>query len=65
MNERFPIDAISGITDPAEIRVVIFINNRFVHAPLTALVQHLQDQIDALEADVAALDARVTALETP
>ena len=52
------LQAISGISDPEKIRVVLFINNEFVHAPLPALLKHLQDQIDALE-------SRVTALETP
>lgn len=50
--------AISEVTDPDEIRVLIFINNEFVHVPLNALVKHLQDQIDAL-------DARIDVLETP
>lgn len=57
-NEKFPIQAISDISDPDAIRVVIFINGEFVHVPLRALLADLQAQIDAL-------DARVTALETP
>lgn len=55
---RFSALGISEINDPDAIRVVLFINNQFVHCPLNALLQHMQDQIDAL-------DARVTALETP
>lgn len=58
MNENLTPQAISEITDPDEIRVLIFINNQQIHVPLNALVKHLQDQIDAL-------DARVTALEPP
>lgn len=58
MTEKRTPPAISEITDPDEIRVVIFINNEFVHAPLNALVKRLQDQIDAL-------DARVSILENP
>jgi chaperonin cofactor prefoldin len=50
--------AISEIDDPEKIRVVLFINNQFVHVPLPALVSHLTARIDDLE-------ARVTALETP
>lgn len=48
--------AISAVTDPDLIRVTIFINNRPVHAPLSALLKHIQDQIDALDARVAALE---------
>ena len=58
MSEKFPIQAISEIADPEKIRVVIFINGEFIHVSLPALVAHIQEQIDAL-------DARVTALETP
>lgn len=58
MTEAPQIDAISGISEPEKIRVVIFINGRLLHVPLNALIKHLQDQIDALE-------ARVDALETP
>lgn len=50
--------AISDIADPEQIRVVLFINNEFVHAPLPALVAHLMTLIEDLE-------ARVTDLETP
>lgn len=50
--------AISGITDPENVRVLLFINNQWVHCPLNALLEHIQVQIDAL-------DARVTALEPP
>jgi len=50
--------AISEISDPDQIRMVLFINNQFVHAPLPAVVAHLMALIDDLE-------ARVTALETP
>jgi hypothetical protein len=48
--------AISGITDPENVRVLLFINNQWVHCPLNALLEHIQSQIDAL-------DARVTVLE--
>lgn len=50
--------AISEITDPDQIRVVLFINNEFVHAPLPAILAHLMTLIEDLE-------ARVTALENP
>jgi hypothetical protein len=58
MTEKFPLQAISEIADPEKIRVVIFINGEFVHVPLSALLAHIQTQVDGL-------DARVTALETP
>ena len=41
MSDQFTIDAISAISDPSQIRVVLFINNRFVHAPLSALLAGL------------------------
>lgn len=56
--ETFPIDSISGVADPESIRVVLFINGRFVHAPLPSLIAHLLTRIEELE-------DRVTALETP
>jgi hypothetical protein len=58
MTEKFPLQAISEIADPEKIRVVIFINGELVHVPLSALLAHIQAQVDDL-------DARVTALETP
>ncbi len=53
---QYTPQAISDITDPDEIRVVIFINNEFVHVPLKALLKELEAEVDAL-------DTRVTALE--
>lgn len=41
MSDQFTIDAISAISDPSQIRVVLFINNRLVHAPLSALLAEL------------------------
>lgn len=38
MAERFPLQAISAIADFDQIRVVLFINGEFVHAPLQALL---------------------------
>jgi|EndMetStandDraft_7_1072992.scaffolds.fasta_scaffold725257_2 hypothetical protein len=58
MSDNRTPPAISEISDPEKIRVVLFINNEFVHAPLPALVAHLMTLIDALE-------ARVLDLETP
>ncbi len=55
---QYTPQAISDITDPDEIRVVIFINNEFVHVPLKALLKELEAEVDAI-------DTRVTALETP
>lgn len=42
MDELTP-QAISGITDPNQIRVVLFINNQMVHAPFGAGVQIVGD----------------------
>lgn len=50
--------AISGVSEPEKIRVVLFINNELVHAPLPALLQQLNQTI-------ADLEARIAALETP
>lgn len=41
MIEQFTLDAISAVSDPGKIRVVLFVNNRFVHAPLGALLAEL------------------------
>lgn len=56
--DPFTIPAIGEITDPDKIRVVIFINNKQVHAPLSELLKHLVARLDDLE-------TRVTDLETP
>lgn len=56
--EKFPVDAISGISSPESIRVVLFINDRLVHAPLPSLISHLLTRIEDLE-------SRVDALENP
>ncbi|SOC40098.1 hypothetical protein SAMN05892877_1072 [Rhizobium subbaraonis] len=58
MSEKFPIQAISDVSDPETIRVVIFINGEFVHVPLSALLK-------ALRQDLTALEGRVEDLETP
>lgn len=58
MSETFPLAAISAISEPEKIRVVLFINQQMVHAPLLALLQPLLDRI-------ADLEERVTDLETP
>ncbi len=42
MNDRYTPQAISDINDPNEIRVVIFINNEFVHVPLMALLKDIE-----------------------
>lgn len=53
---KYTIQAISDITSPDDIRVVIFINNELIHVPLMALLRELQNKVDDL-------DTRVTALE--
>lgn len=58
MSEKFQLQAVSGVSEPAKIRVVIFINGEIVHAPLNELLAALQQQINDLK-------ARVTDLETP
>lgn len=58
MPDPFTIPAIGEISDPDQIRVVIFINNKLVHAPLSELVKNLLARIEDLE-------TRVTDLETP
>jgi hypothetical protein len=56
--DPFTMPAIGEISDPTQIRVVIFINNKPVHAPLSELLKHLVVRLDDLE-------DRVTDLETP
>lgn len=41
MSEPFTLDAISAVSDPRQIRVALFVNNRLVHAPLSALLAEL------------------------
>lgn len=41
MSDQFTLDAISAVSDTSQIRVVLFINNRLVHAPLSALLAEL------------------------
>lgn len=41
MSDQYTIDAISAVSDPRQIRVVLFVNNRFVHAPLSSLLAEL------------------------
>lgn len=48
--------AISEISDPDEIRVMLFANGSPVHAPLPALVKHLLDRIEELEQRVEDLE---------
>lgn len=54
--ETFPIDSISGISSPESIRVVLFINDRMVHAPLPSLIAHLVTRIEQLESRVEELE---------
>ena len=56
--DQFTIQAIGEITDPDKIRVVIFINNQPIHAPLSELLKHLVVRLDDHE-------TRITDLETP
>jgi polyhydroxyalkanoate synthesis regulator phasin len=58
------LSAISEITDPEKIRVVLFINNSFVHAPLPALVRQMNEKIEALEEQVSDLQSRIADLES-
>lgn len=49
---------VSGIEDTSNVRVVLYANNRLVHAPLGEILQPLQDQIDALKVRVQQLESR-------
>ncbi|MGW6778968.1 hypothetical protein [Brucella pituitosa] len=49
---------VSAITDTANVRVVLYANNRLIHAPLGEILKPLQDQINALTARVQTLEGR-------
>ncbi len=49
---------VSGIEDTSNVRVVLYANNRLVHAPLGEILKPLQDQIDALSARLDKLEGR-------
>lgn len=54
--ETILVSAISGISDPGKIRVVLYANNRFVHIALSELVKPLTDEIEALKSRVQTLE---------
>ena len=56
MVDQVIVSAIGGISDPEKIRVVLYANNRFVHASLSDLVKPLTDEIAALKVRVQALE---------
>ncbi len=56
--DNLMVTPISGISDPANVRVVIFANNRFIHAPLGEILKPLQEKIDALTAHIEKLEGR-------
>ncbi|WP_297327115.1 hypothetical protein [uncultured Bartonella sp.] len=41
--------AISGVTAPEKIRVLIYANNHMAHVPLSSLIAPLQQKIDEIE----------------
>jgi len=52
---EFKPQAIAEISDPTQIRVMIWINDQMVHVPLTEVLKSMQVQIDALKVRVTAL----------
>ncbi|MEN5106649.1 hypothetical protein [Brucella anthropi] len=57
MSEQVLVSAIAGIKEPEKIRVVLYANNRFVHASLAELIKPLTDEINSLKTRVTALEA--------
>ncbi len=49
---------VSGIDDTSNVRVVLYANNRLIHAPLGEILKPLQDQIDALTARIEKLEGQ-------
>ncbi len=58
VSEKIMLTPVSGITDTANVRVVLYANNRLVHAPLGEILKPFQDQIDALTTHIAELEGR-------
>lgn len=56
--DNLMLTPVSGIKDTANVRVVIYANNRLIHAPLGEILKPLQDQIDALSLRVQKLEGR-------
>lgn len=48
------VQAISGITDTKNIRVLLIANGQHVHVPLDGILKPLTDKISALEARLTA-----------
>ena len=55
MSEQFTLDAISAVSDPGKIRVVLFVNNRLIHAPLSALLAELAGETGTATYDPGSL----------
>jgi len=58
MADNLVLQAASGVSEPAKIRVVLYVGNRLVHISLRDLVQHLNDQVAALTARIEELESR-------
>ena len=56
--DNLMLTPVSGIKDTANVSVVIYANNRLIHAPLGEILKPLQDQIDALSLRVQKLEGR-------
>lgn len=56
--DNIMLTPVSEIEDTSNVRVVIYANNRLIHAPLGEILKPLQDKIEALTAHVEKLEGR-------
>lgn len=49
---------VSDIEDTSNVRVVLYANNRLVHAPLGEILKPFQDHIDVLTSRIEKLEGR-------
>ncbi|WP_412058124.1 hypothetical protein [Bartonella sp. DGB2] len=51
--------AISGISDPKKIRVLLYANDQLAHVPLLSLTKTLQMEIDEIKKKIDALKEEI------
>lgn len=57
--------AISGISDPSQVRVVLYSGQHFVHAPLNGLLDLLRVSLRSeFEGSIYSLEERIKALSS-